>query len=78
VTRWVGLTHTKKRRCLIPADGFYQWKRTETGKQPYSIERKDGTLFCFAGLWEGWNKPATEDWVRTCTIITCEPNELNA
>ena len=68
----------KKRRCMIPADGFYEWKRTETGKQPYSIQRKDDTPFCFAGLWEGWKRPGTEDWVRTCTIITCEPNELNA
>jgi putative SOS response-associated peptidase YedK len=68
----------KKRRCLIPADGFYEWKRTDSIKQPYSIQRQDGTVFCFAGLWEGWKKPGTEDWIRTCTIITCEPNELNA
>jgi putative SOS response-associated peptidase YedK len=66
----------RKYRCLIPADGYYEWKRAGSGKQPYSIQREDGTLFCFAGLWERWKKPKSEDWLRTCTIVTCEANEL--
>src|SRR5215467_13011160 len=44
----------KFRRCLIPADGFYEWKRTPTNKQPYCFEVNDGEVFAFAGLWDGW------------------------
>jgi putative SOS response-associated peptidase YedK len=68
----------KKRRCLIPADGFYEWKKVVGGKIPYSIAMKDDAPFGFAGLWEGWKDPATEEWLHTCTIITGEPNELVA
>ena len=66
----------KKRRCLIPADGFYEWKKVLGGKIPYSIQMSDGAPFVFAGLWEGWKPPGSEEWLRTCTIITGEPNEL--
>jgi putative SOS response-associated peptidase YedK len=66
----------KKRRCLIPADSFYEWKKAGTVKQPYSIGMKDDQPFVFAGLWEGWKAPESDEWLRTCTIITCEPNEL--
>ena len=68
----------KKRRCLIPVDSFYEWKRVVGGKIPYAIGMKDDAPFVFAGLWEGWKDPATDEWVRTCTIITGEPNELVA
>jgi putative SOS response-associated peptidase YedK len=68
----------KKRRCLIPADGFYEWKKVGGGKIPYSIGMKDDAPFVFAGLWEGWKDPATQEWLHTCTIITGEPNELVA
>jgi putative SOS response-associated peptidase YedK len=68
----------KKRRCLIPTDGFYEWQRTGALKQPFSIGMKDDTPFVFAGLWEGWKGPGSEDWLRTCTIITCESNEFMA
>jgi putative SOS response-associated peptidase YedK len=68
----------KKRRCLVPADGFYEWKKVIGGKIPYSIEMKDGSPFVFAGLWEGWQNPETQKWLRTCTIITGQPNELVA
>jgi putative SOS response-associated peptidase YedK len=65
-----------KRRCLIPADSFYEWKKVVGGKIPYAIGMKDDSPFVFAGLWEGWKDPATDDWLRTCTIITGEPNEF--
>lgn len=66
----------KKRRCLIVADGFYEWKRAGNAKQPYAIQRQDGSPFAFAGLWEAWRQSEETDWLLTCTIITCEPNEF--
>jgi putative SOS response-associated peptidase YedK len=66
-----------KRRCLIPADGWYEWKKVSDGKQPYFFRRLDDGLFSFAGLWEEWRQPDGEI-VKTCTIITTEPNELTA
>src|ERR1700720_2610276 len=65
-----------KRRCLVPVDGFYEWKKVLGGKIPYSISMKDGSPFVFAGLWEGWKDPATGEWLRTCAIITGEPNQF--
>jgi putative SOS response-associated peptidase YedK len=65
-----------KRRCLIPANGFYEWKKTPERKIPYSIEMKDASPFVFAGLWDGWQNPDTKEWLRSCVIITGEPNEL--
>jgi putative SOS response-associated peptidase YedK len=74
----------QKRRCIIPADGFYEWKR-EPGakrKQPVYVQRTDGEPLALAGLWEMWKPKETEDdpstWVRSCTIITGEPNDLIA
>lgn len=63
----------KDRRCLVLSDGFYEWRRTPDGKQPYYIHMKDGSPFAFAGLWESW-RDAQE--IRSCTIITTEANEL--
>ena len=68
----------KKRRCLIPADGFYEWRKTAKPKLPFAIAMKDGRPFTFAGLWENWKDPGSGEWLRTCTIITGEPNELVA
>jgi len=65
----------KFRRCLIPADGFYEWKRTGTSKQPYCFEVNEGKLFAFAGLWDGW-KGAGGKWVKTCSILTTAPNSV--
>lgn len=64
----------KHRRCLIPADGFYEWKKETHGKQPYYFQLKDGELFAFAGIWETWTQG--EDKATTCAIITTQPNEL--
>lgn len=65
-----------KRRCLIPADGFYEWKKQgKAPSQPMYVRRRDGGLFAFAGLWEEWKTPEGER-LPTCTIITTEPNEL--
>jgi putative SOS response-associated peptidase YedK len=63
------------RRCLIPADGFYEWKRTGTSKQPFCFEVNKGELFAFAGIWDGW-KNAEGQWVKTCSILTTIPNEV--
>lgn len=67
----------KRRRCLILADGFYEWKKLERRKQPYHIRLRDGTPFAFAGLWERWSG-ADGVPVDSCTVITTEPNELLA
>ena len=63
----------KHRRCLIPANGFYEWQATPQGKQPYYIHRKDGGLLAFAGLWEYWEG---EHIINSCSIITTEANPL--
>ena len=67
----------KSRRCLIAADGFYEWKELDAkAKQPYAITMKDRSLFGFAGLWERWKDRVSGEVVRSCTIITTEPNEV--
>jgi putative SOS response-associated peptidase YedK len=69
----------KARRCIIPADAFYEWKKLDAKrKQPYAIVPKDGGVFSFAGLWERWKDKTSGETLRTCTIITTEPNELCA
>lgn len=72
----------QRKRCIIPADGFYEWKVVpgQKKKQPMFIHRADGDRFAFAGLWELWRNPDAPDDepVRTCTIITGEPNEAVA
>ena len=65
----------RERRCLIPADGFYEWAKTKHGKQPYYVRVLGGKLFAFAGLWDRWRDPAGGTR-ETFTIITTEPNEL--
>lgn len=62
----------RKRRCLIPANGFYEWKLENGLKQPYYVHPAGGELFAFAGLWEQWND------LQTCAIITTEANEKMA
>jgi putative SOS response-associated peptidase YedK len=67
----------KSRRCLIPADGFYEWKRDGKTKQPYCFEVNDAELFAFAGLWEGWKDPSGS-WIKACSILTTTPNAVTA
>ena len=61
-------------RCLVPANGFYEWKTIDGGKQPYFIRPKDQELFAFAGLYGTWQDPEGVDW-GTYSIITTEPNK---
>ena len=67
----------QRRRCLVPVNNFYEWKKTPTGKQPYAVALADRGLMALAGLWENWRSSAGE-WVRSFAIITTTPNELCA
>ncbi len=70
-------TAFRRRRCLVLADGFYEWKQAEKGKTPMYIRLASGKPFAFAGLWESWDAPDGSN-VLSCTIITTEPNDLMA
>ncbi|SEO76111.1 Putative SOS response-associated peptidase YedK [Luteibacter sp. UNC138MFCol5.1] len=67
----------KKRRCLVPASGYFEWKGESPNKQPYFIHDPAGHLLMFAGLWEGWRASDAEDWSHTFTIITGEPGKVS-
>jgi len=67
----------KSRRCVIPADGFYEWMRTAKAKQPYCFEVNGGELFAFAGIWDRWKDPSG-NWVKTCSILTTTPNAVTS
>jgi putative SOS response-associated peptidase YedK len=64
-----------QRRCLVPADGFYEWKKAGQRKQPFHFGMKDESLFAFAGLWDRWESPEGRI-LESCTILTTTPNEL--
>jgi putative SOS response-associated peptidase YedK len=69
----------KKRRCLVPASGFYEWKRLDPkNKQAFAFDLSNGQMMAFAGLWDGWKDPANGQWLQTFTIITTDANELMA
>lgn len=68
----------QRRRCLVPVESFYEWKREGTIRQPYRVTRSDGRPLVLAGLWAGWHDPATDAVRRTFTIITSAPNEALA
>ncbi|HEX7473638.1 MAG TPA: SOS response-associated peptidase [Candidatus Limnocylindrales bacterium] len=65
-----------RRRCLVPADGFYEWRRDPGRRQPFVIHRLDGAPLAFAGLWSGWRDKATGEVLRTMTIVTTGANAL--
>jgi putative SOS response-associated peptidase YedK len=65
----------RMRRCLIPADGFYEWKKLEKGSAPYLVVLANRAPFAFAGLWESWKSPGGE-LIESCTILTTDANEL--
>jgi putative SOS response-associated peptidase YedK len=66
-----------RQRCIVPADGFYEWKRTDGAKQPYYIRREDGGPLAFAGLWDRWRSDG-DATVDSFTIVTTTPNDLVA
>lgn len=66
----------RHRRCLVPADGFYEWKRTAGSKRPMLIRRADGRSLAMGGLWESWSDPQTENTIETLAVLTCAPNAL--
>lgn len=68
-------TAFKRRRCLIPASGFYEWQRQGNRKQPMYVQAREGVVFALAGLWESWHG-ADGSELESCTILTTEPNEL--
>ena len=69
----------RRRRCIIPASGFYEWKKSQDGrtKTPMYIRMKDGRPFAFAGLWETWHSVDGSE-IRSCTIVTSTPNAVVA
>lgn len=64
------------RRCLIPADGFYEWKKSGKSKRPYYFQLRDESVFAFAGIWDRWRKDDIS--INSCAIITTRPNDLVA
>jgi len=67
----------RRRRCLIPSSGFYEWKREGARKQPFYFQMRDEQLFAFAGLWEQWAGEGSEA-IESCTILTTNANEVLA
>ncbi len=64
----------RRRRCIVPADAFYEWQRQGGARQPFLIRRADGAPLALAGLWSGWHHPETEQVIRTFTIVTTTAN----
>ncbi len=69
----------QRRRCLIPADGFFEWQKIDAKvRQPWAMALRDGSMLALAGLWERWKDPASDQPLETYTVITTDPNELTA
>jgi putative SOS response-associated peptidase YedK len=77
VTRGWWAQPFKKRRCLVPASGFYEWTHDKQ-KQPFGFDLQHGKMMAFAGIWDSWKNPADGVWLQTFTIITTDANELMA
>jgi putative SOS response-associated peptidase YedK len=73
-------TAMQKRRCLIPADVFFEWQDVpgQKRRRPYAVAMLEGEPFALGGLWEAWRPMEGADWLITCAILTTEPNELLA
>lgn len=69
----------ERRRCIVPADGFYEWQKLDAKtKKPFAYTLKSGEPLAFAGLWDAWKDPANGEWLQTFAIITTTANELTA
>jgi putative SOS response-associated peptidase YedK len=70
----------RKRRCVVPVDGFFEWKaiKGQRAKQPYAIAMKTGEPFGVGGIWENWKEPRSGHWIRTFAVITTDANQLVA
>jgi len=68
----------RRRRCIVPADAFYEWQRQGGARQPFLIRRRDEAPLALAGLWSGWHHPETEQVIRTFTIVTTTANRTLA
>ncbi|MBX2805936.1 MAG: SOS response-associated peptidase [Hyphomicrobiales bacterium] len=65
-----------RRRCIVPVNNFFEWRRSRPPKTPYAIGMKDGSPFGFAGIWESWTHPVTGELIRTFCVLTCPANKL--
>jgi putative SOS response-associated peptidase YedK len=63
-----------RHRCIVPADGFYEWRRAGRVRQPFLIHRPDGAPMAFAGLWSPWRDPASGEWLLSAAVITTTAN----
>lgn len=68
----------KSRRCIVPADGFYEWTRRGELKIPHYIFNGSHAPLALAGVWASWKDPETDEWIRTCSIVTTKPNRFMA
>jgi putative SOS response-associated peptidase YedK len=68
----------KRHRCIIPANGYYEWEKRPDGRQPYFVSAADGSVLSFAGLWDRWQNPETGEPMTSCTIIVTDANTLTS
>lgn len=68
----------RRRRCLVPADGFYEWRTEGRRKVPFRFRMRDGSLFALAGLWETWTPPDGGEPITSCTVLTTDANDVVA